>query len=122
MKDKGIDQTTSPAYLPQYNGLVERMNQTLNNCVRSMLEECKGPQSLWGNALIYAGQIHNILPIASLNGQIPAIVLGQEKETINRHVKEKYKVFGCNAYPIIESMDKGKFQNNRVKGINLGWR
>ena len=121
LKDKGIDQTTSPAYLPQYNSIVERMNQWLNNCVKSMIEECKGPQSLWGNGLVYSAQIHNVLPIASLHGQVPAMVFGEAEETITRHVKEKFKVFGCNAYPILEDKYRGKYQNNRVKGINLGW-
>jgi hypothetical protein len=121
LKDKGIEHTTSPAYLPEYNGVVERMNRTLNASVRSMLEEAKAPQALWGNALIYAAQIHNILPIPSKNSQIPSIVFGQKPDDVIRHVKEKYKVFGCNAYPIIEDNDRGKYQGNRIKGINLGW-
>src|SRR5207253_6693193 len=117
LADKGIEHTTSPAYLPQYNGIVERMNRTLNNSIRSMLEECKAPQSLWGNALVYAAQIHNTLPVVSLDGKIPAIIFGYDYETIIRHTKEKYKVFGCNAYPIIEDKDKGKYQSKRIRGV-----
>src|ERR1700739_4875776 len=102
LKEKGIKHTTSPAYVPQYNGIVERMNQTLNLSVRSMLEEAQAPQNLWGNALVYATQIHNILPVLSKEGRIPAIELGANADDISRHVNERYKVFGCNAYPIRE--------------------
>src|SRR5206468_5923045 len=51
--EKGILHTVSPAHLPQYNGVVERMNQSLNQMVRSMLEEAQAPQALWDYALTY---------------------------------------------------------------------
>jgi hypothetical protein len=119
--ERGISHTVSPAYLHQYNGVVERMNQSLNQMVRSMLEEAQAPQALWDYALSYAANIHNVLPIVSKNGTIPELLFKKDKEEITAHIKEKYKVFGCNAYPIIENKRQGKYQGNRVRGINLGW-
>jgi transposase InsO family protein len=118
---KGIEHETSPAYLPQYNGVVERMNQLLNKFVRSLLEECGAPPNLWGNGIMYATQLHNMLPVLCKEGRIPAVVMGMDEQLVSRHVKDKFKVFGCNAFPIIQNKEQGKFQGNRLKGINLGW-
>jgi transposase InsO family protein len=58
---KGIKQELSPPDTPQVNGKSERINRTLENMIRSMLNDSNAPRFLWGEALRYAIYIRNRL-------------------------------------------------------------
>jgi transposase InsO family protein len=118
----GTEHAFSPTDTPQYNGLVERANQTLIRDAKSMLEQCGGSQALWSYALTYAATIHNMMPIPSLHGIVPAEEMyGAERiEEIKRHLP-CYQTFGCNVYVHQHKDEHGKFQPHKIPGVYLGW-
>ena len=46
----GIKRQFSIAGTPQQNGVAERMNRTVQKMAQSMLDECRTPNSFWGEA------------------------------------------------------------------------
>lgn len=60
--DRGIVQQFTPSYTPQLNGVVERMNLTLVECARCMLEHAKMSKQYWGEAVVTAAFLRNRCP------------------------------------------------------------
>ncbi|XP_072066891.1 uncharacterized protein [Arachis hypogaea] len=56
---------------PQHNGVVERMNHTINDRVRCMLSHARLPKSFWGEAMRAAVDLINLSPSVPLNGDVP---------------------------------------------------
>jgi transposase InsO family protein len=50
LDEEGIKHELSAPYTPQQNGIVERMNHTLIEATRTMLDEYKTPDSFWVEA------------------------------------------------------------------------
>ncbi|MGZ5510499.1 MAG: reverse transcriptase domain-containing protein [Nitrososphaeraceae archaeon] len=116
LKENGTEFTHSPAYTPQLNGIVERMNGKLFGIVRSMLVQSGAPEKLWGEALLTAVYLHNNT-IQSTNGyKIPNQELYNFKVNINN-----LRIFGCNAYVYIEESKRGKIQPKFKNGIFVGY-
>ena len=61
-----VHQTTTP-YTPQQNGVAERKNRTLKGMINSMLNSSGLPHNLWGEALLTANFILNIIPCKNSN-------------------------------------------------------
>lgn len=64
---RGIEQKFTPPYTPQLNGMAERMNRTLVECVRCMLEHAGLPKSYWGEAVMTATFLRNRCPTQSID-------------------------------------------------------
>ncbi|KAG2963263.1 hypothetical protein PC120_g27553 [Phytophthora cactorum] len=58
-KDRGIEQKFTPPYTPQLNGVAERMNRTLVESARCMLEHAGLSKSYWGEAVMTATFLRN---------------------------------------------------------------
>jgi transposase InsO family protein len=67
----GIRHEKVPPKTPQMNGVVERMNRTIAEKVRSMLSQAKLPKSFWGEVVRTAVDLINLSPSSPLNGEIP---------------------------------------------------
>ena len=67
----GILHRTSPNYTKEPNGLIERINLTLFNKVRSLLIYSNSPKYLWGEALLAAVYLYNRTPHKSLGFKTP---------------------------------------------------
>ena len=65
LDDNGIKHVPVPAYTPEWNGIVERYNQTVMNMVRAMLADANLPTKFWAEALITAVHINNHLPTSA---------------------------------------------------------
>jgi transposase InsO family protein len=66
-KEKGIKHETSPAYTPQFNGMAERYNQTINDKARTNLIAADLPRKYSGEAVMAANRVRNISPVAHLH-------------------------------------------------------
>jgi transposase InsO family protein len=88
--DDVIEQSTTAPYNPASSGIAERINRTLMNAVRVMMNQACVGQEMWGECLLQATYLHNSTPTRSLDEKSP-----YEK----RHGKvpdiSRVKIFGC---------------------------
>ncbi|KAG2758501.1 hypothetical protein Pcac1_g29360 [Phytophthora cactorum] len=65
-KDRGIEQKFTPPYTPQLNGVAERMNRTLVECARCMLEARRVVQVVLGRSVMTATFLRNRCPTRAI--------------------------------------------------------
>ena len=82
---------------------------------RSMLAHSNSPTSLWGEALNNATFIYNNSSQPSINLKIPNQILFNHTSSPN-----KFKVFGCDAYVLIDEDKRGAFDARFKKSIFVG--
>ena len=87
---KGVRHETSVPYTPQRNGVAERMNRTLMECVRVMLTHAQQDKSLGAEAVNAAAYIRNRSPTSALKQQSPYQVRTGKVPDV-RHLR----VWGC---------------------------
>ena len=63
--EAGIQHLVSPPYTPSQNGLAERMNRTIIEYARCILEDSHLGKEFWGYAVLTAAHSHNRLPSRS---------------------------------------------------------
>jgi transposase InsO family protein len=93
LQDKGISQELTTPATPQHNGVSERMNRTLLERVRSMLDDADLPDSFWLEAALYAAHIHNVTPTRALDDMTPEECWSGTKPDVSR-----LRVFGARAF------------------------
>lgn len=69
--DAGIILDYVPSYTPQLNGVSERMNRTLCDKIRAMLDDSELDQKFWGEALLTATYLTNRTSTETLQGRTP---------------------------------------------------
>src|SRR6185437_2139297 len=57
--ENGTTQSTTTAHTPVHNSIVERMNRTELEMMKSMLHHCGAPIWLWGEACLYTSYLLN---------------------------------------------------------------
>jgi hypothetical protein len=111
---KGIKHNFSVPRTPEQNGVAERLNQTLNNIVRSLLFQYKLYLPLWGHAMVYACMLYNVrlhkhLKITheeAFTGKIPNL--------------SNFRTFGCLVYARVADSARKKLDPKSQQGIFLG--
>ena len=93
-KSVGVVQDYSPAYDPQSNGSVERVNRTLTEMARAMVHHSGVPTTFWGDAFGLSAYVHNRLP-NQLKG-----VSSTPYQRLTGRVADvtRLRTFGCAAY------------------------
>jgi transposase InsO family protein len=71
LESKGIKHEKTNAYTPQENGISKRMNHTLVESARAMLNDSRLPDSYWKDAIEYAVEIKNVVPTHALSNLTP---------------------------------------------------
>lgn len=71
LSEWGIEHKKTPAYTKESNGLIERVNLTLMNKVRSMIMDANLPGYLWGEALKAAVFVYNRIPHKGIDHKTP---------------------------------------------------
>lgn len=117
-RDWGIEHTQVPAYTPELNGIVERMNRTLTTMVRCMLNHEGLPLELWNYAYMHAAFINNRLAREDNNGTITPFTLIEPNHEFNMR---RLHPFGCDAFVLMEPDKRGKLQTKTLSGIYLGY-
>lgn len=69
--ESGIARHMTIAHTPQQNGLVERMNRTILERVRSILSESGLPKVFWAEAVNTSVHLINRMPSTAIEGKIP---------------------------------------------------
>jgi hypothetical protein len=86
---KGILQQSTTAYSPQSNGVAERLNMTLLQKMRAMLQDSHLPHRYWGEAICTANYLRNRSP-SKHHGKTPfEVLLGHAPDVAH------LRVFGC---------------------------
>ena len=62
LREEGIQHIVSPPYSPSQNGLAERMNRTIMDNARYILQDSKLSTTFWGEAVLTVTHVHNRLP------------------------------------------------------------
>jgi transposase InsO family protein len=84
----GMQDQHVPAECHSSNGIVERVIKTLQRMVRAMLQASKFPNSFWGEFLLAAAHVYNLLPHKKLvhkTSSIPSqLYLGETDDRMQR--------------------------------------
>jgi Reverse transcriptase (RNA-dependent DNA polymerase) len=111
---KGIVHEFSVPRTPEQNGKAERLNQTLNNIMRSLLFQYDTYAPLWGHAMVYAARIYNVTMCARLGMTRYEAFLGEVPDVSN------YRTFGCKVYARVHDTLRNKLDPKSQVGIFLG--
>lgn len=116
LRDAGIQHTVSPRYSPAQNGLAERMNRTIMENARCILQDSTLSQTFWGEAVLTAAHIHNRLPSPAWNDMSP-IAHWSGKEPGLGHLR----VFGSTAWVHIPKEKRRKLDPKSRRCILVGY-
>jgi transposase InsO family protein len=117
LESKGIHHEKTNAYTPQENGVAERMNRTLVEMARSMLQDAGLPDTYWGDAILYSAHILNRVPTRAIDGNITP----HEAFTGNKPSVSHLRVFGCKAHVHIPDEKRQKLSVKSLECVNLGY-
>jgi len=112
----GIKRQFSTARTPQQNGVVERMNKTVQQMARAILDESGTPETFWGEAAFAAITILNQANVRVNNTQTPHELWYGKTPTI-----KYFKFFGSKCYIKMTDEKLGKFEPREDGGILLGY-
>jgi len=112
---KGIMHETTAPYTPEQNGKAERLNRTLMERVRAMLQDAKLPTKMWAEAIATASYIRNRSPTSGETKTPVELFYGTKPDvTIMR-------TFGATAYVHIPKTLRQKLDPVSKKGILVGY-
>ena len=69
-REHGIRLEKTVPQTPQHNGVIERMNYTINDRIRCMLSHAKLSKSFWGEAMRTIMDLINLSPLVPLDGDV----------------------------------------------------
>ncbi|CAA7041690.1 unnamed protein product [Microthlaspi erraticum] len=112
-KRHGIERHRTCTYTPQQNGVAERMNRTVMEKVRCLLDESGLGEVFWAEAVATAVYLINRSPSSAVDHNVP------EQFWLNRKPGYKHlRRFGSVAYV---HQDQGKLKPRALKGVFLGY-
>lgn len=115
--ERGVILDYTIRYTPQQNGKAERMNRTLVERSRGMIEDSNIPKEFWGEAIYCATYVVS----RSLTGSLPDVTPAEKWFRSKPNVKN-LRVFGCLAYSHIpKEVCGGKLDSKAEKCIMLGY-
>eukprot|EP00795_Rhopilema_esculentum_P017528 gene17528-biopygen6440 len=115
LKRKGIKHETSVSHSPQQNGVAERMNRTLVESAKAMMNHAGLSKTFWAEAVNTAAYIRNRV-ITSASGQTP-----YEKWYGKPPDVSHFRVFGCIAYAHIPEAERRKLDKKANRLRFLGY-
>ena len=109
---EGIQRRKTVSYIPQQNGLAERMNKTILERVRCMLLSANMLKSFWEEAVNTTVYLINRCPFAALDFKVP-----EEVWNVVPHDYKNLKVFGL-AYAHVS---QGQLEPRAKKCMFVGY-
>ncbi|GKD57001.1 retrovirus-related pol polyprotein from transposon TNT 1-94, partial [Tanacetum coccineum] len=114
--EKGISQNFSSPCIPEQNGVAERMNITLIEAVRTMLNSINLHKQFWGEAVNPACYTQNKSIIVKRHGKTTYDVFKERSPDISY-----FHVFGCPVHIHNHRDHMGKFDAKADDGFFLGY-
>ena len=115
-KQAGIQRQFTVAYTPQQNGVAERMNRTLLERARAMLQTAGLAKSFWAEAVKTACYVINRSPSTAIGLKTPMEMWqGKPPNYSSLHI------FGCPVYVMYNSQKRTKLDPKSRKCIFLGY-
>ncbi|MCO5581974.1 hypothetical protein L7F22_035863 [Adiantum nelumboides] len=105
-ESKGIKQELTAFYNPSQNGVVERMNRTIQEKVKSMLSNAQLPNGFWVEAVASAVHLINRTLSKVLEKYSMAEMAWSGKKPSYKHIR----VFGCEAYNHVPKEFRNKLE------------
>ncbi|GJY94284.1 retrovirus-related pol polyprotein from transposon TNT 1-94 [Tanacetum coccineum] len=112
----GITHNFLAPCIPQSNGMVEKKNRTLQEVIRTMLNEQLLPQKFWCNVLDTSTYILNRILIRAILGKTPYELLRGRKLTL-----DYFRVFGSKCFILNTKDYLTKFDQKSYEGVFLGY-
>ena len=113
-EENGITHETTVGYSPQQNGIVERMNRTVFDTVRLLLNSSNAPHKLWAETMCTS--IYVINTWIREDGKSP-----YEKFHNKKPCYDHLKTFGCEAFYHQPKPKRSKFDKTSVKLMFIGY-
>ena len=114
-KDKGVLHQTTVRYTPEQNGKAERLNRTLLDRVRAMLEDSGLPKTLWAEAATTASYLRNRAPAAGRSCTPWEAFFGNKPDVSH------LRVFGARAYALQPKELRRKLDSHAISGVMVGY-
>ena len=117
LKDKGIHHELTTRYSPQQNGVAERLNRTICESARSMINHASLPKKFWAEAVATAMYIRNRVPTSAhkLSTTPYELWFGSKPDISN------VKVFGCVSYAHVPCELRSKLDDRAEKMVFVGY-
>lgn len=116
LSNNGIVHQTSNPYTPQQNGKAERLNKTLLEKTRSMINGADLPAEMWGEAVITANMLRNRSPATGIAVTPYEMFLGRQPDV------SYLRPYGGNAYALIPKQRRTtKLDEVSVEGKLVGY-
>ncbi|CAI7870227.1 unnamed protein product [Closterium sp. NIES-53] len=115
LEDKGITHHLSVAYMPQQNGIAERLNRTLIDLARAMLAHAQLDHTWWGAAVQYANWVKNRMGSKGLEGKSPYFMWTRKVPSVSMA-----RVWGCMVQYKVLDQQWRKLDPKAQWGIFLG--
>jgi hypothetical protein len=106
------------AHTPQHNGIAERMNRTVMEATRSMLQHAGAPSVLWGEAVMAAILVHNRVTVRTGMNQTPDQLWQPHPD---KPSVKHFRVWGCDAWRHVPDSERAKLDSKAESGIFVGY-
>ncbi|KAE8658345.1 hypothetical protein F3Y22_tig00116971pilonHSYRG00233 [Hibiscus syriacus] len=116
-KEYGIKRHFTVCKTPQQNGVVERMNRSLNERARCLRLNTGLFKHFWDEAVNMACYLINRLPRASLTEKVVEEVWTGHDVTFNH-----LRIFGCHAFVYVPADERSKLDAKSKECIFLGYK
>jgi hypothetical protein len=115
-KSIGIRRELTIPHNPQQNGVVERKNGSIEETIKSLLNDQGLSMFLWGEATMTTICVQNRSPHRILKYMTPEEAFSVKKPNV-----ENLRIFGCPVYSHIPKDKRNKLEPLGKKGIFVGY-
>ena len=117
LSEKGIRHQKTVPYTPMRNGVVERINWTIQERVTTMLQHSRLKLEFWAKALQTTVYLIKLSPSKEIKLEVLQPLWSRKELTYDR-----LHIFGCEAYAFIPREKRTKLSPHATKCIFLGYR